>query len=585
MKIRNRVISCVLALCLCLTLCPAAFAESDPEPVTPTPPDWMPEEYYLVFPGDEVYLPENWAKVLEMRTDAANGGTLSQEVLDQPYTGLTGSAGMRYEIALVRLRCADNMTGKAAQRAFAGAASAFRSASENWKDANGGMKDALYHELRLWYERVYLLKDDEILLSHSESCNYVDDALRFLGMTAEDLFDAPYMDRVPAERRAQWARAMSAYTHRATVYLDGMRVSYSADRNSPPMIVNGRTMIPLRMMAEHLGADVDWDQATKKVTLVRAGITIQMTVGSRTAYVNGEPLEMNVAPYIEDGRTMIPVRYMSEFFGQKVTWDGEKHIAYVEEDKSVAGDSNLEAWALPMGAILSYLDGGKPSWFGLYERNTELRDPEYPNFLVAARPTKVCRYILRNSWGIESREDLIQTVCAMTTGGHNVSFRETAAYIASLTPAEYEEYVSAGWINYYMVPFTKQLNEKWGDRGILCWDLFRMSNLVQWGYTAGYITYAEALALLEPAAKLLSENFTSWDEAYENYLDGYHWWGREYALDVDVWETERGAKYQKLKQDDRYSAVFDDTLFQTGVVSVPGVTAQQLLEEALANSK
>lgn len=59
MKIRNRVISCVLALCLCLTLCPAAFAESDPEPVTPTPPDWMPEEYYLVFPGDEVYLPEN----------------------------------------------------------------------------------------------------------------------------------------------------------------------------------------------------------------------------------------------------------------------------------------------------------------------------------------------------------------------------------------------------------------------------------------------------------------------------------------------------------------------------------------------
>lgn len=58
---------------------------------------------------------------------------------------------------------------------------------------------------------------------------------------------------------------------------------------------------------------------------------------------------------------------------------------------------------------------------------------------------------------------------------------------------------------------------KWGCRGILAWDLFRVSTLVQWGYVAGYVTYHEALALLQPAAQALSESFKSRDEACDQY--------------------------------------------------------------------
>ena len=134
-----------------------------------------------------------------------------------------------------------------------------------------------------------------------------------------------------------------------------------------------------------------------------------------------------------------------------------------------------------------------------------------------------------------------------------------------------------------MFPYTKQLSEKWGDRGILCWDLFRMSNLVQWGYLAGYVTYPEALALLEPAAKLLRENFSSWDEAYENYLDGYQWWLQIDGRKTDVWKTERGQAYLELKKDPNFGPLFDNTLFQTGVIPVPGVTAAQLLQSVLGD--
>jgi hypothetical protein len=352
-----------------------------------------------------------------------------------------------------------------------------------------------------------------------------------------------------------------------SVYLDGHFLSHTDAR---PYILNDRTMVPIYQLAQALGCDVGWDGATKTVTLTRAGDTVKMVIDDPTAYVNGKPVAMDVAPTIMEDRTMIPAAYVAAFFGQKVEWDGETRRVYITEDKSVAEGSNLEAWALPMGSMLAQLDHGKPDCFGLYARSVAGIG------LSNKLPYAECRKILSSSWSIKNRDDLIGTVISMTFSGHNDNFRGMAADVKLRSQAEREAISAASSVwPLYMWEYTEYVDEKWGDRGILCWDLFRMSNLVQWGYTAGYITYEEALALIEPAATLLCENFSSWEEAYENYLDGYNWWARNDVLGKDIWQTSRGKTYQTIKQN--YGSIFQDSLFETGVIPLPGLSVEDVI--------
>lgn len=352
--------------------------------------------------------------------------------------------------------------------------------------------------------------------------------------------------------------AQDAASARVTVYLDGQKLRHT---DTQPCIINDRTMVPIYQLTKALGAKAIWDGAARTVTITRAGTTVFMTIDSETAYVNDVPVTMDVAPCILNDRTMIPAAYVAVFFGQTVNWDGASRSVYISEDKSVAGESNLERWAIPMGYYLN----SPHLQFGGYSRSSVDAYDTTPEMLLA------------DSWSIYDRAGLVETVLSMTISGHNINFLYDAELINSLSDSEYDQLMAqATDMDAYMWPYTKALSEKWGDRGILCWDLFRMSNLVQWGYKCGYVTYAEALTLLEPAVVLLKENFSSWDEAYENYVDGYNWWARNNVLDQNPWETPRGRHYQMYKEQ-HGSQLFDDTLFQTDIIPIPDLTIDDIL--------
>lgn len=362
------------------------------------------------------------------------------------------------------------------------------------------------------------------------------------------------------------APALALHEGEIGICLDG-DTYYPTDL--PVQVQNGRTMVPIRDLAEKLGADVEWVQESQQIVMTRAGSTVTMTLGETAADVDGTAVEMDAAPYAVEGRTLIPARYVAEFFGQKVTWDQEKQLVVVEEDKSVAGDSNLEAWALPMGAMLVRMNYGRIEGFGGDGRAVPMAYSTTSGMSPVMTMAEFARETLADSWSIYGRTDLIETVVSMTVAGHNLDFLEAAAIADSLTDAELEDLIAqSGEVDAYMWPYTKALSEKWGDKGILAWDLFRMSNLAQWGYAAGYVTYAEALALVEPAATLLCETFSSWEEAYENYLDGYNWWNRTDLDGQDVWDTYRGRLYQSMSTGE-YAGLFDDSLFTTGVIGLP----------------
>jgi hypothetical protein len=83
------------------------------------------------------------------------------------------------------------------------------------------------------------------------------------------------------------------------------------------------TFVPLRFIGEALGSSVQWNDALKVVFLERGTRQLQLTIGSKLAIVDGEIVELLEAPRIVNGRTMVPIRFISEAFGADVQWDPE----------------------------------------------------------------------------------------------------------------------------------------------------------------------------------------------------------------------------------------------------------------------
>ncbi len=90
-----------------------------------------------------------------------------------------------------------------------------------------------------------------------------------------------------------------------------------------PKIVDGRTVLPIRVVAEALGADVDWDPTAQKVTITKGDTVIELFIGKYIAFVDGEAVQLDVAPFIDNNRTYLPLRFVSEYLGAIVNWDAE----------------------------------------------------------------------------------------------------------------------------------------------------------------------------------------------------------------------------------------------------------------------
>jgi len=115
-----------------------------------------------------------------------------------------------------------------------------------------------------------------------------------------------------AEREAEEAR-------RVHVTINGAPVIFDVQ----PTLINARTMVPIRAVVEALGAEVGWDHETQTVTVTTAaGDVISCTIGSYILYINDEPVEMDIAPVVIGGRTLLPIRFVVEAMGATVEWDG-----------------------------------------------------------------------------------------------------------------------------------------------------------------------------------------------------------------------------------------------------------------------
>ncbi|MDR1537632.1 MAG: copper amine oxidase N-terminal domain-containing protein [Clostridiales bacterium] len=125
-------------------------------------------------------------------------------------------------------------------------------------------------------------------------------------------------------------KAQSSYNAVKITYSDGSTAVY--DKGYKALFVNGslvkcdvktvndRTLVPIRFLVEALNGSVSWDEATKKVTLDKDGLQIEMTIGSTNVFVNGNEVLTDVPPNIYDDYTYLPIRFVSETFGASVAY-------------------------------------------------------------------------------------------------------------------------------------------------------------------------------------------------------------------------------------------------------------------------
>lgn len=102
--------------------------------------------------------------------------------------------------------------------------------------------------------------------------------------------------------------------------------------DSPAFIKDGRTMVPVRFISEALGLKVGWDQKTRTVTVDEGAKAMKLTIGSKKIVrADGKETAIDVPAMIKGGRTMVPIRAIGELSGAKVEWNAANREVIIQK--------------------------------------------------------------------------------------------------------------------------------------------------------------------------------------------------------------------------------------------------------------
>lgn len=125
---------------------------------------------------------------------------------------------------------------------------------------------------------------------------------------------------------------------KAKVSVNGKEIKFDV----PPVIKEGRTLIPVRAVMNGLGAKVEWDQATNTITITKGDITIQFILGESKVLVNGKEVSLDVPAMEISDRTFVPIRFISEILGEKINYDEKTGDIEIEENDQAEIENNSD---------------------------------------------------------------------------------------------------------------------------------------------------------------------------------------------------------------------------------------------------
>jgi hypothetical protein len=124
----------------------------------------------------------------------------------------------------------------------------------------------------------------------------------------------------------------------------------------------GRTMIPVRFIAEDLKSEVKWNAEDRIVYINKGDNNIQLTIDSNIAIVNNESVKLDTEAIIHEDRTYVPLRFVIEQLGAEVDWDGSTRTVIIKEEPMIItnpdftpSENNIQN--LPQGSPKQTIDG------------------------------------------------------------------------------------------------------------------------------------------------------------------------------------------------------------------------------------
>ncbi|NCC81999.1 MAG: hypothetical protein EOM04_07000 [Clostridia bacterium] len=179
------------------------------------------------------------------------------------------------------------------------------------------------------------------------------------------------------------------------VYIDGELQSFEGT------IVNDRTMVPMRGIFEKLGADVQWYYETQTVTGKKDNVSVTLRIGDPVAQIGSESYTLDAPPLIIDSRTMVPLRFISESLGSEVYWNGFTRSVEIFSDsfEKLSPDNLSIGMALAQAENIL----GTPKNILIGPANTELRSyhNNYSDYYLVSYKDNQIHYIFTSQKGSE----------------------------------------------------------------------------------------------------------------------------------------------------------------------------------------
>lgn len=102
-----------------------------------------------------------------------------------------------------------------------------------------------------------------------------------------------------------------------------------------PYIKEGRTLVPIRLISENLGIKIDWDGDNREVLLNKGNDSIRLPIMKDYYYLNGEMIKTEISGEITNSRTFVPVRLIAELFGSKVDWNNDTRTVLISDSNAL----------------------------------------------------------------------------------------------------------------------------------------------------------------------------------------------------------------------------------------------------------